>query len=421
MKEREHDNRGNLYFILCILATIVTLFPLACSYIMDGGIIAEWIVRVKEIAEGMGDGSIHLFSSLEAQKAAGITVNAMNSDLWFVFPGFLYLVSGNMVFAYRAYMLLIQIGTFLAAVLCFQRISGQKRMGLFACMGVMLYMTNPYRIYVCYDAANLSQATAWMLLPLYVWAVYGAFSSGESLWDFVIAALALAGMGYADLLFFLSAAGITILAEIIQRKITPCTAVVAGSLLFFPGLLRLGRYLFTEEFAEWEIPLQKIMEKGYHVGQFFTSYVFRDGKPGMGLGMMICLLLALWLKVIYRDAGADKSKRCFVYIGLFFTVISLTCFPWDILQRLGGWAVKLISLIGTPAVFWGMAIAAFCIPAAESLERFLQYENRFAANILIVVVVLFSVGICVYQCNMLTFSRLPLDVEIWLGLAPTFS
>ncbi len=420
MKEREHDNRGNLYFILCILTTIVTLFPLACSYIMDGGMVAEWIVRVKEIAEGLREGSLCLFSSMEAQKAAGITVNAMNSNLWFLFPGFLYLFSGNIVFAYRAYMLLIQIGTFLATALCFLRISRQKGMGLFACMGVMLYMTNPYRIYVCYDAANLSQAAAWMLFPLYVWAVYGVFSSGGSFRDFIIAALALAGMGYADLIFFLTAASITILAEIILRKIEPCTAVVAGSLLFFPGLLRLGRYLFTEEFAEWEIPLQKIMEKGYHVGQLFTSYTFRDGKPGMGLGMMLCLLLALWLKVIYRDLGADKGNRCFVYIGLFFTVLSLACFPWDILQRLGGWATKLISLIGTPAVFWGMAIAAFCIPAAESLERFQQYENKFAANTLTVVAVLFSVGICVYQCNMLTFTRQPLDVEIWLRLTPTF-
>ena len=277
-------------------------------------------------------------------------------------------------------------------------------------MGVILYMTNPYRIYVCYDKANLSQAVAWMLLPLYVWAIYGLFGGDISFKDFLIAALALAGIGYADAVFFIAVAGITILTEIAARKPFPCTAVAAGCLLSFPELLRLGRHLFTEEFAEWEMPLQMIMQKGYHFGQFFSSYAFRDEKPGMGLGMMICLLTLLWLKLVRREKETDMTKRYFLYIALVFAVLSLSCFPWDVLQRMGVWSIKLISLIGTPAVFWGMAMAAFCVPASGSLERVAQCENKFAANMITVMVVLFCVGICVYQCNTLTFGRLPMNI-----------
>ncbi|WP_251208473.1 glycosyltransferase family protein [Acetatifactor aquisgranensis] len=409
MKIEKHDDRQSTYCILCVLASAVALFPLGCDYVMDGGIVTEWLARVAEVAEGFRSGEFYLFPSLETRMASGLTENVMNSNLWFIFPGFLYFLTGKMVLAYRVYMLLVQIGTFLAAFLCFKRIF-MERMGMSACIGIVLYMTNPYRIYVCYDIANLSQATAWMLIPLYIWAIYGLFASRGRLWEFAIAALALAGIGYADIIILLTATGITLLAGIAARKPFPCMAAATGCLLAFPGMLRLESYLFTDEFAQWEIPLQMIMQKGYHVGQFFSSYAFRDGKPGMGLGMMICLLAVLWLRFVNGEKQADKKRRSFIYIALFLAVLSLFCFPWDILQRLGDWSVKLISLIETPAVFWGMATAVFCIPAADSMERVSRCENKLAASLIPAAVILFCVGICVYHCNMLTYSRLPMNI-----------
>lgn len=410
MCTKKHDRRGNPYAILSALAAAVTLFPLSCNYIMDGGIAAEWTARVAEMAQGFQNGKFYLFPSLEVRISADIAENAMNSNLWFILPGLMYLLTGKMVLAYRVYLLLVQIGTFLGASVCFRRIFAQERMGLAACVGVALYMTSPYRIYVCYDAANLSRAAAWMLLPFYVWAIYGLFVSGGGFRELAWAALALAGTGFADVVILLAAAGITALASVMARRVVPCLAVSAGCLLCFPGLLRLGRYLFTESYAQWEMPLQMIMEKGYHVGQFFGSYAFRNGKPGMGLGMLICMLTALWLRFVQGERGTDRGIRGFSAIALFLTALSLACFPWDILQRLGAWSVKLISLIGTPAVFWGMATAAYCIPAADSMERISRRENEPMVQAVPVIVVLFAVGICVYQCNMLTYSRLPLTI-----------
>lgn len=410
MRAERRDDKQTVYWVLCVLASAVALFPLGCDYIMEGGIVAEWLARVAEMAEGFRRGEFCLFPSLETRMATGMTENLMNSNLWFLLPGFLYFLTGKIVLAYRVYLLLVQIGTFLAALLCFKRVLGQERVGMSVCIGVVLYMTNPYRIYICYDVANLSQATAWMLLPIYVWAVYGLFVSGGRLRELAIAALALAGTGYADIVFLLTAAGITLLAGVAARRPFPCMAAAAGCLLALPGLLRLGRYLFTDEFAQWEIPLQMIMQKGYHVGQFFSSYAFRDGKPGMGLGMMIGLLAALWLRFVDGEKETDRNKRGFVPIALFLTALSLFCFPWDMLQRLGEWAIKLISLIGTPAVFWGMATAAFSVPAADSVERVSRRGNKLAARAIPVAVILFCVGICVYHCNMLTYSRLPMNI-----------
>lgn len=399
---------GSNQGILCALTALVTAFPVSCNYIMSGGIVSEWILRVEELAEGLQSGSFCLFPDGNVSAVSGAAENAMNSNLWFLAPGLLYCLTRNMVLSYRTYMLALQIITFLTASLFFLHLFGRDRR-LAACMGIVLYLTNPYRIYVCYDLANLSQATAWMLLPLYAWAVCMLTAPGRKVGKLLVAGASLACLGYADTVSFLTAAGITLLAAIISRRGLFCLSVMAGGILFLPGLYRLCRYLFTDDFLDWNMPLQMIMGKGYRFGQFFSSYAFRDGKPGMGLGMMVCLLAAVWVRFVYREGEKDKGKNGFLQIALFLSVLSLSCFPWDILQRLGAWSVKLVSLINTPSVFWGMAIAAFCIPAAAGMERLAKGRDRTAAIVTLAAAVLFCVGICVYQCNMLTYSRLPMN------------
>lgn len=406
MREKMQSNYG----IVCLLTAVVASFPISCNYIMTGGIVTEWIARIRELSEGFRSGHFYLFPRPETLAATGILENTMNSNLWFLPAGFLYRLTGNMVAAYRIYMLLLQAGTFLTAALCFRRIFRQRETGLPACVGVVLYLTNPYRIYVCYDLANLSQATALLLLPLYVWAVLELFDEGKGIGNLAVAAAALAGIGYADVIFFLSAAALTLLAGILSRRLFPLLAVAAGCALFFPGLYRLLRYLFPGGYPELNMPLQLIMQKGYHFGELFNSYAFRDGRPGMGLGLFLCLLSIPWMGFVHREGEADKGSRAFFRIALLLTAMSLSCFPWDVLQRLGGWAVRLISLIDTPAVFWGMATAAFCVPAASGMARTVRCEEKAAAIAFPAVVVLFCVGICVYQCNTLTYTRLPMEL-----------
>ena len=415
---KNKENRGiNLlwlrsnYGVLCLLAAVVSLFPVGCNYIMDGGIVKEWIARVKEIAEGFQAGHLYLFPSSETLAATGVMENAMNSNLCYLIPGLIYRMTDNMVLSYRTYMLLIQAGTFFAATLCFRRIFRQRGGDLAAAFGILLYMTNPYRIYICYDAANLSQATAWMFLPLYMSAIYGLLISNKIAGDIITAALALAGVGYADIVLSLILIAVTILVSIWARKLSPFAATGIGCILLFPGLYRLLQYLFMGGFSELQLPPQTIMPKGYHLGQYFASYAFREGHPGMGIGMMICLLALLWVRFVNREKGDDKDIRNFTCLSLFFTALSFFGFPWDFFQRLGGWAIKLISLIGTPATFWGMAMAVFCIPAAAGIEKINRYENKLAAEAISLIAVLFCVGICVYQCNTLTYTRLPMDID----------
>ena len=402
------NNESFQYRILLALTGLVVLFPVSCNYIMEGGIIGEWVARMCELSEGGSPGGFPLFASAEAIASTGIPANGMDSNLWFFLPALVYRLGNNLVFAYRSYMLAIQAGTLAASILLFGRIFSHSESKLPVFFGVLLYMTCPYRIYVCYDLGDLSQTAAWMLLPVYLWAILGLLQKeGNQIWNLTAAALSLAGIGYGDTVFFLIAAGVTLPSGLAKRRLSVLIAPIAGSLLFLPGLYRLFQYLFRNGFQDLNMPLGSIMPKGYPLGSYFSSYAFREGHPGMGLGMVICLLTGIWLFFV---TGRKPSMQCKVFTGTaaFFILLSYIGFPWDYFQRLGDWALKLISLIETPAIFFGMAYLFLCVPAASAIKRIRQYENKTAAYAVPLLVMLACYGICIYQCNNLTYTRPPL-------------
>ena len=58
MRAERRDDKQTVYWVLCVLASAVALFPLGCDYIMEGGIVAEWLARVAEMAEGLDRKSV---------------------------------------------------------------------------------------------------------------------------------------------------------------------------------------------------------------------------------------------------------------------------------------------------------------------------------------------------------------------------
>ena len=335
----------------------------------------------------------------------------MDSNLWFFPAGILYKVSGRMVLTYRIYMLVLQICTLLFAKLFFERLFADSETKLPAFFGVLLYMTSPYRIYVCYDLADMSAAVVWMILPLYAWSMSGLFLGGRRWRDIVGASLSLAGIGYAETIYFFIMIGVTVFALLYFKKALPLAALAVGTVLFFPVLYRLAQYLFLDAYNELGMPLRTIMESGYRFGQFFSSYAFRENHPGMGLGIFICLLAGLWLWFVAGGEKTGKRERFFIVLSVILLLFSLRYFPWDFVQRLGDWALKLGSLINTPAIFAGLAWSCLCIPAAASVDRMYRQENKLLADAVPLVVLLACLGLCVYQCNMLTYSRLPMDIR----------
>lgn len=398
-----NQNKKKEYGFFYMIIVLTTMLPLACRYIMQGGIIDEWVVRIQEVK---------LFPDMETILSTGSRMNALNSNLWFLPSAVLFAATKKLVWSYMLQMVFLQVGTLFTSYIMFHEIfSGsfdfmdmeEKRSILF---GVLLYMTCPYRIYCCYDRADLFQAAAWMLLPVYIWAVIKVTENGKWIYIF-LTAFSLAGIGYADNIYFLIVTGISLLVVIIANNWKLLFALAGGCILFFPGLFRLVQYFCTDRYDELGFSLQSIMDRGYTIGEYFGFYVYSEGKPGMGFGIFFGLLTGLWLIFVAEKWKKSTISKLFFWLAIIMFLLSLKYFPWDYVQRLGSWSLKLVGLIGTPAIFGGLAQLLFCVPAACASGKIGKAENRYIAVGMTMLIALSSLGLCAYYCDMLIYQRIP--------------
>ena len=383
------DRNTYLYRIFCVTAIIVAILPLSCGYIMEGGIIAEWISEVEAIAVGR-------------------EISNIDSSFWLWIPGLFYRWIGNIVWVYLIWMFLIQLGTAFSAMLLFGRLFPKSEEALQRLIGVLLYLTFPYRIYISYDLADMRKTIVYMLIPLYIWAMIGICSGKKRFREVLIAAITVAAISYSEAVYFVIFMGITLLVWMIVRR-NSCFLVLVGSLiLFLPGFLCLTEYLLKGNNPGTEAGYHLIMEHGYRFGEFFSIYTWKNGHPGLGMGLLLCFIVGSWLRFVKSVRWENKIYRYMWLFAVFFAVMSWHYFPWDVLQRLGIWALRLISLFETPGIFWGLACSVLCISGAKYIGEISKNENKIAAVAVPIIVIMFSMGCCIYQCNTLTYCRMPM-------------
>lgn len=267
--------------------------------------------------------------------------------------------------AFRIFMFVVQVGTLFTVKIMFERMFTEK---LAAVFGVLFYMLCPYRRWLCYAEADFGRCVAWMLLPLFIWGMAGLYSHGLQWKEVLVASVAFAGIGYADNVMFLITGGMTLLSLLWYQRAAFSLPLGLGSVLYMPGIVSLFRYLLFGEVAYGDVPLTGIMSKGYTLGEFFSSYVYRPGHPGLGLGLLGANLIMLWLCITKSDLKLPKKFHFWAVSAVLLLWFSLSCFPWDILQRVGMPFLRLIAMIESPNVFFGCACIILCMSAAYAME-----------------------------------------------------
>lgn len=418
MKQNSTPKNKLPFLLLSFFLLLLTLLPLWNGCLPDNRMNSEWSIRIQELSAGFSRRQLYLYPSPELFINSGIYDNIMNSNFWLLFPALVYFFTGRLLLARNLFMILLQLGTLITAALFFNYLftdrppaarDQKSPVNLPVAAGIVLYMTCPYRIFLCYDVSNLFEAIVWMLLPLYVMMLAHLLSQQRAkIITVLLSSFLLAGIGYSHLILYLTIAALTCLAGILLRKFRLLLPVLFSTVITLPCLYRLAAYLFGNFAAGWNLPLQSIMKNGYLPGQFFSSYAFRDGHPGMGLGLLTCLFAGIWLSFVAGQKISSRLYRPALVLFLLLTLLSLSSFPWDLVQRLGLWALKLVSLIGSPAIFWGLGLAVFALPAALIIEYIRQQESKWAAMLLPYTALLLSAGICLHQCYTLMKAAVPL-------------
>ncbi len=393
--------RKMMYVVLFIVASL----PVACNYVMSGGDILLWLARIEEVKNGLCAGSFILFPTAEVTVAYNGGVAALNSNLWLFLPAMIRMVGGSITTAYRLYMLLLSILTVISAKKLFEQLYQDKNI---ACMGTVLYITCPYRIYVCYDKGDLGMAAAWSLIPLFLWAIFKICEEKIHWKNISVAAVAFAAIGYANGVLCLFTAGLALLLVLYKHKISILLPLLVGGVFYLPCFAYLARYLVADGMSLWNIPVGTISAKGYRVGQFFTSWAYLEDCPGLGLGLLGALFVLLWLWIVEDNIQVTKKHGFFVLTIFLFGYMSMLHFPWDIVQRVGAPFLRLISLMETPGICFGFAGLAACVLGTYGVECVAKQRNLFVRVGIPLMIMVASIGVAVYMCNTLTYVREPM-------------
>ena len=387
----EHKQIVFLYGLVMLIA----LLPLADRGLLDKGIAKEWIARIEELSQE----GVNFFPSVRVYLSSGVNDNIFGTNL-FILPGsIVYGMTKSVRTAFLFTMFWIQLGSIFFSKLFFEEWFGKddEKSVFFA---TMLFVISPYRMDLCYHQVNVSMALAWTLVPLYAWAFLRSFRDGKNVKVYLCSSISLALVGYADYLIFLGMIGITLCVFIYKKEPVLLCVIFLGVILLLPVECRLLQYLLKGGFEEWQLSCQSIMPKGYRFGGYFCSFAFAEGNPGIGLGMLLCLMAALWLKLV---KGIKPDERTTVLLGIsaVFWIMSSRRFPWEYVQRMGRPFLRLVGLWKSPVVFWGISYALLCIPAGEVImtlsdKKYLEAEK---GKIFRIIVILACLGIELYRYN----------------------
>ena len=381
------------YFVLYGILILLSVIPLLMIRELNVGILPEWIARMEELK----DKSFQLFSSSDVYSKTGINDNGLYSNLLFWGSGLLYRITGNILLTFRLTEIAIQTGTALLAKLFCESLWGkEEKRTVFIC--VLLFVLCPYRFYLCYDRCDLFLQMAWMFIPLFAWAVLGLIRVQKGIYYFFVASFSLAFIGYANVQVFLILIGVTCVYMAWKRSWLLFAVYIAGSVICLPGLLPLVHYLFRGGYENWQFSLNSIMPSGYSLGSLLSSLLYLEDCPGIGLGMMFCIGVAVWRWFVERRREPRESVF-FWGMGVILIIMSSAMFPWEILQRVGMPFLRLIGLWRTPVSFFGMAYSLWCISAGRTVGRSRENEQTQAGEYIIIqqTVVLLGIGVWIWQ------------------------
>lgn len=396
---------GNrLYAALLLLIFVIASIPVFCMYIIDGGMVRQWISLIQELSASR----FALFPEVGYTAENGFFAQALNSKLFLLLPTLFLKLSGSIQWTWVLLLFFIQLGSLGGAALLYRYLCPGKAGAL---CGIVLYMTMPCRIYLCYDRADISLALVWMLLPYYLWCVLNILD-GRKRCRFILLSIALlAAIGYGNAAVFPVIAGLTLLAGLIGFNAFLPVTVIGGLVLALPGLKQYLEFLLSSENTSLSasyVSYDSIMPKGYAIGELFSCFIYADGKPGPGAGLLLVLALVAWNKFVNCKPVLQKRDTAFLMTGLILVIFSLRYFPWDFVQRVHPIFLKMVALFQTPGLFLQLAFFLLTIPCAGAMSRLLREKDRHERTFLVALLFILCLSTTVYQCNMLIFSRLPL-------------
>mgnify|MGYP006960462784 CR=1 FL=1 len=281
-------------------------------------------------------------------------------------------------------LIVSQLATCITAWWMFHSIlpeSSRKRWLTFT--GMILYMLLPAHDNIVRQNRDWTQIMIWMLVPfltVMLWRMKRAVKWTGRLGYGTLAAAAMGIIGRKDGIAGLILLFLLMIAGICEKQWQYPVTGILGVLLAYPTYRTWKHWLFDGAFAESGLEYKSIMEEGYSIGGLFSTYFHRGAHPGMGILLLGCLLFLLYNSLVKGRKLCTGKDYLWLGAAVLLTVMSLRYFPWDYVERLGIWALGLVSLLRTPAVFFGYAQMVLCVWSVEKCDAVLQMAGENKRN-----------------------------------------
>lgn len=149
------------------------------------------------------------------------------------------------------------------------------------------------------------------------------------------------------------------------------------------------KYVYTSQFFS---------DNAYAFGQLFSTFSFKELKPGTG----VPIILALGCEAACLAVGYDRkdSKKTVLFIAAaVFSAMALVCFPWDVICRISGLVRKVILHFGSPEFFIGPATLLLGLLGARGLGLLKKSRNEFVSGWLGNLICAFAAAVWVFLSN----------------------
>lgn len=429
-----HIPAKNKTVTFCLgLIILIASVPFMVDYMVGGGDIIYHLMRVEGIKDGIRAGRFPVRISPEWQQGYGYASPVFYGETLIYPAGLLRLMGFTVTDSYRLYMLAVTAATVLIAYYCFKKIFQEAYVGLFCSL---LYSLSVYRIYKTYICSAWGECLGIMLLPLLVYGFFRVFSADVNEDGYKRSWVPLC-VGFSLILqshlltgelagFFTILLCILLVKKVFRARtfLVLAKTVVYSVLLSAWFLVPFADYMSTGDFIIHHVSERRIQFRGLYPAHllftyykngstvFFDQLGMWDSDPmGVGIPMLAALLVLIWLWAFGRlgrpavetlskksisgnglsleEAALGKISAGFAILSMF---MSLSLFPWDRIQDLGGMAATLVSSIQFPnrlLMISNVCLAAVGGVAAKyvlSVEKRWQRAGFFGGMALLVLV-----------------------------------
>lgn len=425
--------KKNVAFGLGVVILFTSL-PLMVDYVMSGGDIIYHLMRIEGIKDGLMQGQFPVRIAPEWLRGHGYASSVFYGETLLYMAAFFRLIGFSVWRSYQMFYFLINVVSVLTAYYCFKKIFQEEYIGLLCSF---LYNLSLYRCFKAYPTGAFGECFGIMFLPFLAYGFYRVFtedvtekSYGRS---WIPLTIGFTGIIQSHLLTGEMAGFFTILLCFIlwkkvfrkQTFLVLAKTVIYSSMLSAWFLVPFMDYMVTGDFVIQHVSARKIQEMGLYPAHFllgffhagpsplFTQNGMAGGQP-MGVGSSLMAALLIFAGVLFfRRAGEMKQEKADLGriaggFAVLSMLMSLSLFPWDAIQSLGGMAATLVSSIQFPNRLLTIATVCLTVVAGVVAEWFLTEKGREKFAAYFAGMVILVVAGSIYMLNAFSSTTAPL-------------